>query len=86
MVDERAAGLAVAWAGLLLAHLAKKRLINVVRPCVLRRQRPLLDPTPLLVEIPVDVAYAIDQAGQHARDEEHAEAAHLRLLLAAHRR
>jgi hypothetical protein len=86
MVDEGAALEAVARARLRLALLAEERLIDVVRSRVLRRQRPLLDPTSLLVEIPVDVAHALDQARQDARDEEHAEAAHLRLLLAAHRR
>ena len=85
MVDKGAAGEAVARARLRLALFAEERLIDVVRPRVLRRQRPLLDPTPLLAEIPVDVAHALDQARQDARDEEHAEAAHLRLLLAAHR-
>ncbi len=82
MVDEGAAGEAVARARLILALLAEERLTEVARPCVLRRQRPLID----AVKEPVDVAYALDQAGQHARDEDYAEAAHLRLILAAHRR
>ncbi len=66
MVDEGAAGEAVARARLLLALLAEERLIDVVRPCVLRRQWPLLD----AVKEPVDFAYASDQAGQDAHDEE----------------
>ncbi len=92
-VDEGASGKAVAWANAVIGFPAEQRPIDVVRPHIRRRQRTPARRAVFCVlaaaerlaakraEVPVDIAELGDKIWQHIRDEMHANAAHLRLLL-----